>query len=220
MKRIISVLICAVMLLSLCACTQQPKNADSYEDILVKLDEAVRSLFAKDFEDKLKEGAYPSPTGELSDKWLDTLRDAKADFPNVDENAFGYKLIDINSDGISELFFMRSDDRVLAIFTMYEGKPCMVDCYNRSYIGVIRDTGEVYTMTVRDDGGYDYRIYTLNPSSGGLYSTVSFGYEGTIAYEMIDGATYTTSTERIAELQEEYPFELSEIFKSVKFNLF
>ncbi len=220
MKRIISVLICALMLLSLCACTQQTKNASSYEEILVKLDEAVHALFDEDFEDNLKEGAYPSPTGELSDKWLTTLSDAKADFRNVDENAFGYKVIDINSDGISELFFMRSDDRVLAIFTMHEGKPGMVDCYNRSYRGVIRDTGEVYTMTVRDDGGYDYKIYTLNPSSGVLYNTVSFGYEGYIAYEMIDGSTYTTSTDRITELETEYPFELSESFKSVQFNLF
>ena len=59
-----------------------------------------------------------------------------------------------------------------------------------------------------------------NHYCGSLYGTVSFGYEGSIAYELIDGSVYTTSTERIAELQEEYPFELSEIFKSVKFNLF
>ena len=220
MKRIISVLICALMLLSLCACAQGTKTVSSYEEIIVKLDEAVHGMFAEDFEDKLNQGAYPSPTGELSDKWLTTLLDAKDDFRNVDENAFGYKLIDVNSDGISELFFMRSDDRILAIFTMHDGKPCMVDCYGRSYRGVIRDTGEVYTMTVREDGGYDYRIYTLNPSSGGLYNTVSFGYEGTIAYEMIDGSTYTTSTERITELAEEYPFEMSTAFSELEFNLF
>ncbi len=208
------------MLICLCACTPKQKNASSYEEVIVKLDEAVHGLFAEDFEDKLKEGAYPSPTGELADKWLTTLSDAKADFHNVDENAFGYKLIDVNSDGVSELFFMRSDERILAIFTMHEGKPCMVDCYSRTYRGVVRDTGEVYTMTVRDDGGYDYRIYTLNPSSGGLYNTVSFGTEGTIAYELINGSTYTTSTERISELQAEYPFEMSEVFTELKFNLF
>ena len=220
MKRIITALVCAAMLISLCACTTKQKNASSYEEVIVKLDEAVHGLFAEDFEDKLKEGAYPSPTGELSDKWMTTLSDAKADFHNVDENAFGYKLIDINSDGISELFFVRSDDKLLAVFTMHEGKPCMVDCYGRSYIGVIRDTGEVYTMTVRDDGGYDYRIYTLNPSSGGLYNTVAFGYEGPIAYEVINGSTYTSSENRIEELRAEYPFEMSQVFTELEFNLF
>lgn len=220
MKRIAAVLICAVMLISVCACGNEQKKATSYEDVIIKLDEAVHGMFADDFEDKLKEGVYTSPTGEQSDKWQTTLLDAKADFPNVDENAFGYKLIDINSDGVPELFFMRSDERILAIFTMHEGKPCMVDCYGRSYRGVIRDTGEVYTMTVREDGGYDYRIYTLNPSSGGLYNTVAFGYEGAIAYEMIDGSTYTTSETRIGELNTEYPFEMSEIFTALKFNMF
>ncbi len=221
MKRIITFLVCAAMLLTLCACTpKKEKTAASYEEIIVKLDTAVHGLFADDFEEKINEGAYPSPTGELSDKWMTTLLDAKADFRNVDENAFGYKLIDINSDGSPELFFMRSDDRVLAIFTMCEGKPYMVDCYGRSYRGVIRDTGEVYTMTVRDDGGYDYKIYTLDPASGSLYGTVSFGYEGSIAYELIDGSVYTTSTERISELQNEYPFELSAVFTELEFNLF
>ena len=220
MKRIISVLVCAVTLISLCACTQGQKNATSYEDIIASLSETVHGMFADDFEDKLKEGAYPSPTGELADKWLTTLSEAKADFRNVDENAFGYKLVDINSDGISELFFVRSDDRILAIFTMHDSAPCMVDCYGRSYRGVIRDTGEVYTMTVREDGGYDYRVYTLNPSSGGLYNTVAFGTEGSIAYEVIDGSTYTTSETRMSELCEEYPFEMSESFSSLQFNLF
>ncbi len=143
MKRIAAVLICAVLLISVCACGNEQKKVTSYEEVIIKLDEAVHGMFADDFEDKLKEGAYPSPTGELSDKWLTTLLDAQKDFPNVDENAFGYRMIDLNSDGISELFFMRSDERVLAIFTMYEGKPCMVDCYSRSYRGIIRDTGEI-----------------------------------------------------------------------------
>ncbi|MBR4881960.1 MAG: hypothetical protein IKU19_08490 [Clostridia bacterium] len=220
MKKIITILLCGIMMLSLFACTQSDKSPASYTDLIVKLDETVHGMFADDFEDKLAEGAYPSPTGELSEKWMETLYDAKADFRNVDENAFGYKLIDINSDGVSELFFMRSDERILAIFTMYEGKPCMVDCYDRDYRGVIRDTGEVYTLTVREDGGYDYKIYTLNPSSGGLYNTVAFGLEGYIAYEMIEGSVYTTSSDRINELQEEYPFEMSEVFTELKFNLF
>ena len=222
MKRIGLILLSVVLLMSLCSCAKdkEQKAATTYDEVITKLSEAVTGMFEEDFEEKLNEGAYPSPTGELPEKWMTTLKEAKMDFRNVDENAFGYKLIDINSDGTSELFFMRSDDRVLAIFTMYEGKPGMVDCYNRSYRGVIRDTGEVYTMTVRDDGGYDYKIYTLNPSSGVLYNTVSFGYEGYIAYEMIDGSTYTTSTDRITELETEYPFEQSESFKSVQFNLF
>lgn len=220
MKRSIIALVSVAMLFALFACTQSRNTPTSYEDIIVKLDEAVHGLFADDFDEKLKQGAYPSPTGELEDKWMITLSDAKADFSNVDENAFGYKLIDVNSDGVSELFFMRSDERILAIFTMHGGKPVMVDCYGRSYRGIVMDTGEIYTLNVRDDGGYDYKIYTLNSSSGALFNTVAFGYEGSIAYEMINGAVYTTSTDRINELAEQYPFEISRVFAEIKFNLF
>ena len=219
MKKITALLICIITVLSLCACAGD-KTPASYDDVILKLSETVTALFAEDFEDKAAEGTYPSPTGELEDKWLNTILDAKADFRNVDENAFGYKLIDINSDGVSELFFMRSDERILAIFTMREGKPCMIDCYDRSYRGVVMDTGEIYTLGFREDGGYDYRIYTLDPASGGLYGTVSFGYEGTIAYEYIDGATYTTSTDRITELTAQYPFEMAQAITELELNLF
>lgn len=220
MKRLILFLLCGIMLFSLAACGEEEKVATSYDDLIIKLSDSVSALFSDDFEEELEDGEYTSPTGEMDDKWIAMLKDAKADFKNVDENAFGYKLIDLNSDSNTELLFMRSDDRLLAVFTLSHGKPMLVDAFNRSYQCVVRDTGELYTITVRDDGGYDYKINTLNPSTDTLVNTVSFGTEGTICYEKQETGTYTTSTERIAELCEKYPFEMSEVIGKTELSLF
>lgn len=221
MKKTLSIVLCLITLFTVCACTaQQNKPATGYDELLVKLEQTVDSLFSKNFDTELAEGKYTSPTGELDDQWFSMLKDAKADFANVDENAFGYKVVDLNSDGTSELLFCRSDNRVLALYTVHDGKATLVDAFTRSYYCVIRDSGEVYTMTVRDNGGYDYKISTLNGSTGTLVTTVNFGIEGTISYEAIQGSIYTTSTERISELCEEYPFEASEAYKAIDFNLF
>ncbi len=220
MKRVIILLLCAVLTVSMCACTQKPTTATSYDDLIYDLEVAVNAMFTKGFESKVAEGSYPSPTGEHEDKWCSMLLDATKDFGNIDENAFGYRLIDINSDSAPELIFCRSDEIVLAVFTLHAGKVTMVDAFNRSYRCVIRDTGELYTLTVREDGGYDHKISVLDPSEGVLYTTVSFGMEGTICYEMIEGSVYTTSAERIAELKEEYPHTHGEAVIASEFNLF
>ncbi|MBR6513389.1 MAG: hypothetical protein IKT46_01015 [Clostridia bacterium] len=224
MKRIIAAVLCIITVLTLTACggsSDGTKPADNYNEVISKLSDIVDAMFTKDFEQKVAEGAYPAPTGEHTQGWTDMLLDATKDFKNVDKNAFGYKLIDINSDGIPELFFMRSDDKILAIFTTSNGAPVLVDAFDRVYQCVIRDTGEVYTLNFREeDGGYDYRIHTLNPSSGGYYTTVSFGLEGSISYEMIDGATYTTSSDRIAELTETYEFKMAEAITNMSLSLF
>ncbi len=220
MKRIISALVCAAIILSLCSCTaKKEKTPSDYDGVVAKLSQTVDALFEKDFEGKLESGGYLSPTGEQQDNWNNMLRDAKADFANVDEKAFGYKVIDINSDSIPELFFVRSDGAVLAVFEMDEGKPELVQCFNRSYRCVVRDSGELYTLTVREDGGYDFRISTLVPASG-LAVTVSFGTESNIAYELVNGDIYTTSAERIEELRTQYPFEMSQIFTDLEFYMF
>ena len=221
MRKILAVLICAATLLTLCACGKsESKPATSYDAVIDKLSSSVDSMFTENFEEKVSEGAYSSPTGELPEKWNNMLIDATKDFRNLDENAFGYKLVDLNSDGVSELFFVRSDDKVLAIFTMCEGAPVLVDAFERDYQCVIRDSGEVYTMTAREDGGYDHKIHTLNSSSGTYYTTVAFGTEGNINYEVIDGMTYTTSSERIIELRAEYEFKMSTAFTDMEFHLF
>lgn len=220
MKKIIAILLCGAMLFAIAACGEEEKTATSYDELITKLSTTVDQLFSDDFEENLKDGEYTSPTGELDDKWMEMLNDAKADFPNVDENAFGYKLADLNSDSSTELLFMRSDNKLLAVYTLSAGKPVLLDAYNRSYQCVVRDSGELYTLKVRDDGGYDYKVYTLNPSTSTLVNTVSFGTEGTISYESIEGTIYTTSEERLSELREEYVFEMSKILDEIELSLF
>ena len=220
MKRTISIILCALMVVLLVACGEEQKPVTGYDDLILKLSETVDQLFSDDFDKELEKGSYTSPTGELNDKWTAMLRDAKTDFKNIDENAFGYKMVDVNSDSSAELFFVRSDGRLLAVFTMYEGAPLLVDAYNRSYQCVLRDTGELYIMTVRSDGGYDFKINALNSSTGALNNTISFGQEGSICYEMIEGSIYTTSNERLSELRNEYPFEHSSVFEEMELVLF
>lgn len=219
MKRIISALVCAVTVLSLCSCTaKREKLPTNYDELTDKLSQTVEALFETDFEEKLEAGEYRCPTGEQSENWNSMLRDAKAELPNVDKKHFGYKIIDINSDSIPELFFMRSDGTVLAIFNIDEGRPRLLECFNGTYRCVVMDSGELYTVNTREDG-VEYKISTLLPA-GGLAVTVSFGTEGETCYELVGGEKDSVTAERITELCAIYPFESSEIFTELQLYMF
>lgn len=209
------------MLTALAGCGKAQKQANSYEELIPLLEEAVNGLFSKDFEDKVNEGKLPSPTGEHEEKWKAMLLSAKANFTGVDENAYGYRLIDINADGNAELLFTRSDDQLLAVFTVHGDKVVMLDAYSvMDYLCVLMDTGELYSMNVDTSGGYQYQISALNPSTASLFVSQSFGTENGICYESVEGTIYTTSEERIKELRQKYPFKHGTAFLSAEFNLF
>ena len=55
MKRIISALVCAVTVLSLCSCTaKREKLPSNYDELTDKLSQTVETLFETDFEEKLE----------------------------------------------------------------------------------------------------------------------------------------------------------------------
>lgn len=221
MKKILLLLLSAVMLISLTACGGKDKNASSYDQLVAVLDETVEKMFVlDDFEESVKNGMMLSPTGELQEKWNEMLLSAKADFAGIDANAFGYKLIDLTGDSEPEFIFARSDDTPLAVFTMHTGELKLLDVYSRTYRCVITDKGELYTMNIDDSGNHQFEISAFHEGTGGLFANVRFGTEDGICYEDINGIIYTTSVDRISELRTEYPHQHGEVYALAEFNLF
>ena len=59
-------------------------------------------------------------------------------------NAFGYTMKDLNGDGVDELILMLDEYYIIAIFTMKDGTPVLLDTYIPRGQAVIRDNGDIY----------------------------------------------------------------------------
>lgn len=88
---------------------------------------------------------FPS---EAEQEWFDSVFDSvfqycpkwSADYAN----AFGYALKDLNGDGTEELILMLDEYYIIAIFTVKDGKPVLLDTYIPRGQAVIRNNGDIY----------------------------------------------------------------------------
>ena len=144
-------------------------------------------------------------------KWSYMLVDMTDAIENPEKSSFGYFLKDLNDDSIPELFWVRSDGVVLAVFTIHNAQPVLLDAFWPRYKCVITSKDELYTFS---SGGafyndYDIRILT---SEEKLSSIKTFGLAGEASesgvqyYEVVDGAKVSVGEARFNSLLEEYPF--------------
>lgn len=186
MKRITALLVCLLILL--CGCSEQVKDdsfAQSqscalYDDIIEDYRNIVSFRLLDDFEYLWNYGEFI----ELSEPLLNALTVSGSDLdyrwsnmivemPTADstQSSFGYILTDINDDNCPELFWVRDDHTVLAVFTVHDEQIVLLDAFWSRYVCVITDDGKLYT---RSSGGADITDYELRDlSSDGVLITLS-----------------------------------------------
>ena len=151
-------------------------SSKSYNDVLSMYKEYVhywrsyqnnddKTAFLSDYEN----GKITQPDNADSFDWSSMLIEA---FEPKDLD-YGYILKDINSDGIQELFWVRSDHSILAVFTICDNKPTVLDAYWPKHKCVILDTGELYICDTDGQNTF-YSIKTLNKMSCELNTLKSF----------------------------------------------
>lgn len=214
------VLICMIMLLSLCGCTNDKDVPEAqipaaYKVILSDYDKVLTYRLADTFESDynngkdviLSDALTKSMTDELEYRWHCMLVEMVSGLNDPKKDDFGYVLKDINEDGTPELFWVRKDYTILAVFTIQNDQAQLIDAFWPKYKGTVSGAGELYTIGSSGAAYSEYKIWHIPTDGSELTSVKEFGIDGSEYYEMVDGKKQTVSEERFKELLTDYPFE-------------
>ena len=103
-------------------------------------------------------------------------------------NARGYAKKDLNGDGTEELVLLNSDYTIVALFSMHEGKPILLQEFWNRCKGMIDKNGYVHIF---GSGGADvqsHEIYKVADGGGSLEPLYEFGLDG---HEWVDDVAVT-----------------------------
>ena len=123
------------------------------------------------------------------------------------EEAYGYALKDLNSNGENDLILLLDDYTVFAVFSLSDGKPVLLG----TYLPRIRCAiDSEWTLFARGSGGAAYTqnyIYKISQDDGELLLIEGFGIDGwdeeneeSIYYKIVDGEMKRVYKEEIAGL--------------------
>lgn len=201
-----------------------------YNDILDIYQKLVTFYLSDAFEENWNNGNIP--------QWYDTLNSIlpedkeeyrshlsnmvvtmKGALNTVTQDSFGYILLDINNDAFPELFWVREDHSILAVFTVADGEVSLLDAFWNRYVCVITPDNRLYT---RGSSGADITAYAISrlSSKGKLIPEFVWGTEhidvspGWHYYEIVDGEKTVIDEARHYALITEYPFNLSEAWRA------
>lgn len=176
------------------------------EELHTSLDHAYRTLVSQTGHGMIE--FYDTMLFRAWDIMIHEMLPANQD-PSI--SAFGYALWDMNGDGTPELFWVRNDGYILAVFTVCQDQLILLGTsYSRGYLWI----SEEYRLAYRASGGaavttialYDLKEYGaaivpvpvkgIHSDYDGLTCTESFS-------EMSDGNSIAISEERFYTLLEE-----------------
>lgn len=177
--------------------------------------------FSEQMESALKDEYCERTTYEMSigEKWSNMIVEMTAGIDLPQKSNYGYFLADINEDSFPELFWVRSDQMLLAIFSVQNGRPVLLDACWHGYKCVLTDVGMLYT---RADGGAGYITFGIRQLSEEINLLVvkEFGAEGgnaetgTLFYEITETGKVSINEARFNQLIQDYPFAMSEFWYS------
>ncbi|MBE6984533.1 MAG: hypothetical protein E7434_02750 [Ruminococcaceae bacterium] len=151
--------------------------------------------------------------GGLEYEWSNMIYELP--LSNMGTEAFGYLLYDLNADDIPELFWVRNDHSILAIFTYYNNSVCMLrGCWSRSncYISQNNTLYQWGSAGAADNFCTSYVLYNGELLEGFRFYSES-GY-GTINYYEVSTTTMQPiSQQRYDELSLSYPYENSQMWR-------
>jgi len=162
-----------------------------------------------------------SNLGGLESRWstmaFELSYNSAADNPRF----YGYILQDINADGIPELFWVRNDHSIVAIFTYHNNRIVLLDAYWSRYRGYVAWNNTLYTWG--SGGAADAHCSSLSlTANGSLYDGYGFYSESnwnTVNYFEYSGAAVNRiSQDRFHDLSDLYPSSHSQYWLSLPIN--
>lgn len=131
---------------------------------------------------------------------------------------YGYLLYDLNKDDIPELFWVRMDHSIAAVFTYYNNRPVLLNAYWARSSAYISEEGELYGRGSSGAASTHYSIYAVRDGKledvSGFYSDLSLDGTSMVFYEYDEGEETAITRERFDQVAEIYPGEHSEFWLS------
>ena len=190
-----------------------------YNDLINTLKTIITKRLDPAFDEQHTNGEFDSPNPELDYNWQNMLMDVATGIDNPNVASFGYAIKDLNNDGIDELLFLREDSFLLAVFTLYNDEPFLLDAFWYRYKGMILENGTVFVHGSNGAADYKYSIRQLNENSTEFTSLLSFGEDGEGKYykQISDKKEFIDETE-FNLLLSEYPYNtLNQVEGFIKF---
>lgn len=198
---------------------------NEYKTVVADLKNVVDFRVSDKFEDEYKNGKEPDISSWLRDeldiddrdddvysngmysRWKNMLTYMTDELENPTHESFGYILKDINSDNTPELFFVREDHTVLAVFTIDEGETELLEVFWPGSIAKVLESGEIYVMDSTSATEYTYSVKRIDSDGDDLTIHKQFGRNDDEFFERIDDQRTVVDEARINELISETPFE-------------
>ncbi len=164
-----------------------PADFASYESILATYRKVVQ--LCENYDDmKTVDGTYDAMfdiAGEREHEWLGGLFScvlllAPMPIPQTDyyNYFYQYAIKDLNGDGIPELVLLLEDGTVLALFSMYEGKPILLDTFWHRYACSIDDDGDLLVSGSGGATSFSNQVLRIEAGGGSWEEIVQFGADG------------------------------------------
>lgn len=222
-KKLLILLIIVALILCGCKSTKKDTNSQTaspenlpepYIAILSDYRTIVDFRLSNNFEDFYNNGIDPEISDELTSSISDGIEyqfsamlvDMTVGLGNPSRESFGYILQDVNKDGSAELFWVREDYFILAVFSIQDGQAKLIDAFWPRHKMIVTDEGFLYTQ---GSSGADFTSYKVSKiaGDGGISEIAEFGTEGKSYYEIIDGNKKSIGQTRFDQLIRMYPFE-------------
>ena len=131
---------------------------------------------------------------------------ATKDYIGRDAENYGFATKDINNDGTQELFIISGEYDILAVFTINDGKPALLESFSTRHGASLGEDGKIYTEG--SESGFASHKEALELKNGELKETVHIKYEAAHADGMTD-KIYLVDGEKEKEISEEKEEELT-----------
>ena len=222
-------LLVCIISITICSCTtndgiiysSENSTSDSfdipqsYRQIVMDFNKTMEKVLSDAFEADLNSGKFISPNKNFEYEWYAMLIDSTKGIENPTVSSFGYIIKDVNKDKKPELFLMRKDYTILAIFTLNNNVPQMLGAFWSRKKAVMLSNDQLYVSTSGGAQYLDYSIYELNHKNQ-LSKIKTFGVKEELYYESIDGNITYISKLQFEDLLLLYPFEMSKKWKMIK----
>ena len=152
-------------------------------------------LYSEDFESAVD-------SDKLKYWWL-MLLEMTEDMEDPSCDNFGWILYDLNQDKLEELFFVRNDHSVLAVFTIAEDKPVLLDTFRKQYSTVVTEEGYLHCYQAGEN--FFRKIQVLDEN--GKFQTVDYCYRTDGKYYDHNGSE--VSWGKYKAFKKEHPFEMA-----------
>ena len=204
-KKLITVFILILLLLSVCGCSHNAEqDILNYSQIISDFKTTVRGVLSESFETDFNNDKFVSPDENFRYEWGNMLIDAKDGLDNPTEDSFGYILKDINNDNINELFLVRKDYTILAIFTLEDSYPKLLGAFWSRYSCIMFDNNDLYILSSNGADNFEYTICRLSANNK-LEVVKQFGMNNGY-YEKTNDEFVSISKGQFDKILGEYPY--------------